>query len=421
MMSMSNVFGQITASFEPSAYEICQDECITFTDLSTGPGIIGHAWTFSDPDVGGPLTGADPGSVCFPNDGTIDVTLTITDGVVADDTTISITVYPLPTVTAEASETTICSGGEVTLSGTGDAILYLWDGGVTDGEPFTLDETTTFEVIGENNFGCRSTDEITITVIECDPLNVGFEYDDIVCVGDCVTFRDTSSGDPVTWLWDFDGAFVPGTSFAQDTTVCFTMPGIFNVQLTVTNALGESASTTNSITVFESPTVSAATDTIIELGGTAFLVATTAAPDVTYSWSPDDYLTCDDCPTTIASPVDDTTYVVTVTDVNGCTAQDEVKVYVNFIEALGVADAFSPNGDGVNDVLYVQGLGLESMKFSVYNKYGEKVFESQTQDIGWDGTYRGREENSGVFTWVLQYTFVNGNGGMAKGTTTLIR
>jgi hypothetical protein len=61
------------------------------------------------------------------------------------------------------------------------------------------------------------------------------------------------------------------------------------------------------------------------------------------------------------------------------------------------------------------------MKFSVYNKYGEKVFESQTQSIGWDGSFRGRPQNGGVFTWVLDYTFVNGSGGTLKGTTTLIR
>lgn len=411
----------LNASFEPSSYEICQDDCITFTDLSTGTGITGYAWTFSDADIGGPLTGADPGEVCFPNDGDIDVTLTVTDGAVFDDTTITITVYPLPTVSAEASETTVCEGSEVTLSGTGDAILYTWDGGVTDGVPFTIDETTTFTLTGENNFGCTETDEITITVIECEPLLVGFEYDDIVCVGDCITFTDTSLGDPVTWLWDFGGAVDPPTSDEMNPTVCFDTPGIFDVQLTVTNALGESASTTNSITAFDSPVVDAATDTIIELGGNALLVATTLTPDVTYTWTPDDYLTCDDCPTTLASPVDSTTYVVTISDVNGCTASDSVVVYVNFVEALGVADAFSPNGDGENDILYVQGRGLSAMKFSVYNKYGEKVFESQTQDIGWDGTFRGREQNPGVFTWVLDYTFVNGSGGMLKGTTTLIR
>jgi gliding motility-associated-like protein len=98
-----------------------------------------------------------------------------------------------------------------------------------------------------------------------------------------------------------------------------------------------------------------------------------------------------------------------------------VSVKVNFIEGIGVPTAFSPNGDGNNDVLYVKGVGITKMNFKVYNKYGEKVFETQEQRIGWDGTYLGRNENPGVFVWVLEYSFVNGSGGIQKGNTTLVR
>ena len=410
------------ASFTPESYSVCIDECITFTDESTGTGITGYAWTFSDPAIAGPITGADPGSVCFPTVGDVDVTLTITDGAAFDDTTIRVTVHPLPVVTATASAETVCEGGEVTLTGTGDALGYTWDGGVTDGAPFTLDETTTFTVTGLNNFGCENTDEITITVIPCEPLLAGFTYDDIVCVGECRTFTDTSSGDPVSWLWDFGGGAEPGTSTEENPTVCFNGPaGIYDVQLTVTNAIGESSSTTQSVTVFDSPTVNAEMDTIIDLGGTAYLIATGSIPEGSYVWSPDDYIECEDCAITTASPPSDMVYEVTLVDVNGCSATDSVRVFVNFIEALGVPDAFSPNNDGANDVLFVKGFGLESMTFMVYNKYGEKVFESQTQDIGWDGSFRGRPENPGVFTWVLEYQFINGKSGVLKGTTSLVK
>ena len=409
----------LVASFTPSAPFVCEGECLTFTDGSTGIGITGYAWTFSDAGIPGPITGADPGTVCFPTAGDVDVTLNITDGVTFDDTTITITVNPLPTVTATATATTICEGGGVTLTGGGDAVGYTWSGGIEEGVEFTLDETTTFTVTGVNAFGCENTADITITVIPCEPLLAGFSYDDIVCVGDCRTFTDTSHGDPITWLWDFGGAADPSSD--ENPTICFTTAGIFNVQLTVTNVIGESSSTTNSVTVFDSPTVDAAMDTIIDLGGQAFLVATGSIPDGSYSWDPDDYIGCEDCALTNASPPEDITYYVTLVDVNGCSATDSVKVYVNFIEGLGVADAFSPNRDGVNDILYVQGYGLESMSFSVYNKYGEKVFESQTQAIGWDGKFRGKDENPGVFTWVLEYQFINGNSGTKKGTTTLVK
>ena len=412
----------LNASFTPSSEEICLNDCITFTDGSTGAGITGWAWTFSDPAIGGPLTGADPGSVCFPTAGDIDVTLTVTDGVTFDDTTITIRVNPLPTVTAIASTaTTVCEGTTIVLSGTGDALGYNWDMGVTDGEAFVINETTTFTVTGFNNFACEDTDEITITVVPCEPLLPGFSFDDIICVGDCITFTDTSQGDPVSHAWDFGGGGEPAASTDQNPTICFNTAGIFDIQLTVTNELGESASTTNSITVFASPMVTAEQDTVIDLGGTAALVATGSIPEGSYIWEPDDYINCETCDLTSTNPPTTTTYQVTLTDVNGCTATDTVVVYVNFERALGVPDAFTPNGDGFNDVLYVRGFGLEAIKFSVYNKYGEKVFESLTQDIGWDGKFRGKEENPGVFTWVVEYEFIDGNSGSRKGTVTLIR
>jgi|GEM_PF-611246 len=413
--------GPLFASFTPSAPFVCQDGCLTFANASTGTGIVGYIWSFSDAAIGGPIAGADPGTVCFPTAGTVDVTLTITDGVLTDDTTITITVNPLPVVTATASATTICIGGTVTLTGTGDAAGYVWDGGATDGVAFTLDATSTFTVTGVNAFGCENTDEITINVVPCEALLAGFSFDDIVCVGDCRTFTDTSLGDPLTWLWDFGGAVDPPTSAEQNPTVCFNTPGVYDIQLTVTNAIGESSSTTNSITIYDSPTVSAAMDTIIDLGDDALLIATGSIPSGSYVWSPDEYIACETCPITSATPPENMIYVVTLTDVNGCTGTDTVLVFVNFIEAVGVADAFSPNGDGTNDVLYAKGYGLDAISFQIYNKYGEKVFETQTQDIGWDGTFRNREQNPGVFTWVLEYQFINGNGGVLKGTTTLVR
>ena len=61
------------------------------------------------------------------------------------------------------------------------------------------------------------------------------------------------------------------------------------------------------------------------------------------------------------------------------------------------------------------------MSLVVYNRYGEIVFETTDQRIGWDGTFKNREENPGVFTWVLYYEFLNGKTGSQKGNTTLIR
>ena len=96
-------------------------------------------------------------------------------------------------------------------------------------------------------------------------------------------------------------------------------------------------------------------------------------------------------------------------------------VLVNTANGVGVPSAFSPNGDGFNDVLFVKGYGIDAINFTIYNRYGEVVFFTTDQSIGWDGTFKNQEENPGVFTWVLNYNLSNGKMGLLKGNTTLIR
>ena len=174
------------------------------------------------------------------------------------------------------------------------------------------------------------------------------------------------------------------------------------------------------MTVNALPIISTQLDTIIELGGEANLIATCPS-DGAYSWSPTQYVDCPDCGITTTSPEDSTMYTVTFIDENGCKDQDQVMVLVNFIKGVGLPTAFTPNGDGANDILFIKGVGLAAVSLVIYNRYGEVVFETTDQNIGWDGTFKGREENPGVFTWVLQYDFITGDRGMQRGNTTLIR
>jgi gliding motility-associated-like protein len=250
----------------------------------------------------------------------------------------------------------------------------------------------------------------------------GFTFQNDICVGDCITFTDTTTGNPVDWQWDFGSNATPQTVSGQDPgTICFNAVGVQQIQLTTTDAGGNSSSVTNNLTVHDVPTVTAELDTIIDLGGNVDLIAT--SPNFgSYQWTPSTYyIDCDTCATTFATPALDVDYIVIFTDPNGCTAQDTVSVEVNFIEGIGVPQAFSPNGDGHNDLLVVKGLGIDKMVFKIYNRYGELIFESQEQTFGWDGTYKGKDENPGVFTWVLEYHLLNGTSKIISGNTTLIR
>jgi gliding motility-associated-like protein len=115
-------------------------------------------------------------------------------------------------------------------------------------------------------------------------------------------------------------------------------------------------------------------------------------------------LDCTDCLSPTASPEITTTYVVSVTE-NGCTTQDLVTIGVVYTPVVFVPNIFSPNADGNNDVLYVRGQGFRSMSFMVYDRWGERVFESTDKNIGWDGTFRGKKMNPAVFVYYLKVVF----------------
>jgi gliding motility-associated-like protein len=177
--------------------------------------------------------------------------------------------------------------------------------------------------------------------------------------------------------------------------------------------------TTTTITVGTPPSVTASADTTIDLGNSVPLTAIGSGSG-SYSWSPSSGLSCSNCANPNASPTQSTSYIVTYTE-GSCSATDTVNVFVNIIEGIGVPNAFTPNGDGVNDVLFVQGQGIVAMQFIVYNRFGQQVFKTTDQSLGWDGTHNGKEINGGVFVYYLEYTLISGATGVIKGDVTLRR
>ena len=104
--------------------------------------------------------------------------------------------------------------------------------------------------------------------------------------------------------------------------------------------------------------------------------------------------------------VDDTTKTITVVD---CFKQ------------LFIPNAFTPNGDGLNDQLRVYGNGIQQIKFMVFNQWGQKLFETDSQSDGWDGTQNGKMQPSGVYMYVCEVTMNDGRKTIKKGSVNLIR
>lgn len=88
---------------------------------------------------------------------------------------------------------------------------------------------------------------------------------------------------------------------------------------------------------------------------------------------------------------------------------------------IDIPTGFSPNGDGMNDILYVRGVGIVTVNLKIFNRWGTLIFESNSMDVGWDGTYSGKEQPMEAYAYVLRATFVNGENFQRQGNVTLIR
>ncbi len=161
-----------------------------------------------------------------------------------------------------------------------------------------------------------------------------------------------------------------------------------------------------------------ANDTLLESGDSVNLQVLGAN---TYLWSPAIGLSCSNCPSVNASPLTSTVYQVTGTDIIGCIYLLKVRLDVEIkLNEIFVPDAFSPNNDGNNDKLFVRG-SIKDFTFSVFNRWGEMVFKTQNQTESWDGTYRGKELDGGVFVYYLNGFDAAGNTINKKGNITLVK
>jgi len=155
----------------------------------------------------------------------------------------------------------------------------------------------------------------------------------------------------------------------------------------------------------------------------------TASGGGTYSWTPSTGLSTTTGNTVIASPTQTITYCVIVTDNNGCSDTACVTVFVEVPcpangEILTVPNAFSPNNDNVNDVFCLQGWNycVDDFIVYIYDRWGEKVFESFDPDFCWDGYYNGKIMDSQVFVYYIKAKYNNiKEDVIKKGNISLIR
>ncbi|QQS31319.1 MAG: PKD domain-containing protein [Sphingobacteriales bacterium] len=145
---------------------------------------------------------------------------------------------------------------------------------------------------------------------------------------------------------------------------------------------------------------------------------------LTYEWTAGGLpFTCQDSICTFY-PLEPTTYTVLVTDIFGCTASASIDIDVRMPNRMLIPNAFSPNGDAINSTFRVAGYNIESYRLSVWNRWGEKVYDSgETTDIGigWDGRHNDKDSELGVYVYMANVRYTDGMEENLKGNVTLIR
>lgn len=387
---------------------VCQGDTTTYSAL------FNNSTYYNWSHTGGIMvdTSNNVVDMAWPNVGVFTLTLNAINQCASSTNNFSVTVNPYPTASA-GNDTVVCSNSPVTFTAvTGAGYGYAWSNGTsTIGTASSLTVapavTTTYYLSVTIVGGCVSRDTVTVIV---NSLNDTLITTQAGCNGNDGTATATPTGgtSPYTYLW----------SNGQTTPILGALtPGIYTC--TITDASGCTITPIATITGISSLAPDAGIAVTIVQGQTTVLNGTGG---VFYSWSPGTDLSCTTCQNPIASPTVTTTYTLTVSDSLGCTQTDTVTVFVDILcGEVFVPNAFSPNGDGQNDVLYVRGACITSMEFSVFNRLGERVFKTTDITIGWDGVWRGVACENAVFTYVLTGTLLDGSEFSKSGNVSLVK
>jgi gliding motility-associated-like protein len=253
--------------------------------------------------------------------------------------------------------------------------------------------------------------------------------DSVICRRSRVTyqgqyaFADTSQ---IQWSWTFPNGNTSGLQ--NPPAQVYDTPGTYTVTATAVNSSGCRDTVTQTLVIHDLPAITMPATITKFVGVPAILNATYSSGTIGWSWAPVTDLSCNDCPQPIATPKYNTLYTVTSTDSNGCHNSGQVQVLVLCQGAkVFVPNTFSPNGDGSNDIFFVQGSGLARMKsLRIFNRWGEVVFEKRDfavndPSIGWDGMYKGQKAAPDVYIYQLEVFCENSDVIRFEGNVALIR
>jgi gliding motility-associated-like protein len=320
------------------------------------------------------------------------------------------------------ADTTICKTDSIQLVPTTDALYFSWSspGSLSSSiisSPFASPSSNTTYALTASVGKCLAKGVTTVKVVPYPSADAGAAV--AICYGKTTQLKASVTGSSFSWS---------PTNSIVDTTSLSPVVGpttTTNYVLKVYDTLGCPKPSYDSVLVTVIPKVIAfaGNDTTVVRSQPLQLNATGGA---IYKWTPSSNLSNP----FIANPVaifndggDTVVYNVRVSTPEGCYGNDSIKIYIfNTQPEVFIPSAFTPNGDGLNDVFRPTVAGMEQfLYFRIYNRWGQLMFSTNESNRGWDGNYNGSKQGSGTYVYVVEAVDYNNKPYIKKGTFVLIR
>ncbi len=395
---------------------ICTTDTLKLNAFSPNTGV-----TFSWSPVHNIINSNSAFPLVYPQTTTLyDVTATDSKGCPAKDT---VTVNVVDHVALSLpGDTTICQTDSIQLKPSTNALYFSWSpsAGLSNAKsmnPKAAPLTNTTYNLTASIGKCFAKAARAIKVVPYPYANAG--SDAVICYGKTTQLNASITGSGFSWA--------PVNSMVNPSSLSPIVGPTATITYTlkVTDTIGCPKSSYDSVLVKVVPKVIAfaGNDTIVVRSQPVQLNATGGTD---YLWTPSTYLS----DPTVANPLavftglpDTITYHVKVSTPEGCFNIDSIKIYIFETKPeVFIPTAFTPNGDGLNDVFKPIVAGMKQFQYlNVYNRWGQLLFKTATPDKGWDGNFNGTSQPGGTYIYVIQTIDYNNNPYFKKGTFVLIR
>lgn len=352
-------------------------------------------------------------------------------------TTVTVITSNGPNIQITQSEEIICRGDtcKLTVNGASNVVwsplngLSSGTGNVVIASPMT---TVTYTVSGDNN-GCFGTGEVTVTVTPTPEINFSASVTE-GCEQLRVQFTDNTHPAINQWAWNFhDGTSANLSNYMQNPVHLFEEPGVYDVTLTGISPEGCVGSLTipQMIVIHKNPIADFIYNPMVADELDQFIwFDDESANAVSWSWDfGETYYLGNN--SNLPNPTHEYdgvgTYIVTLAIASefGCVDTIRKPVVIEPLITFYVANSFTPNGDGRNDIFITQGVGIDEPSFEmrIYDRWGDQVFFTPDINLGWDGRITGQDKICpfGVYVYYITYLDVKGNIHKHKGTIDLYR